>query len=82
MRCVNCQNEVNVGVLVCPYCHTTPFVFGSQPYEVKNIGEPSPHDPEMTLGILVTIFPARLAASGHHAFGIGGCVARDEVVEE
>ena len=32
MRCVNCQNDVNLGGLVCPYCHGNPVIFGSGPY--------------------------------------------------
>jgi hypothetical protein len=73
MRCINCQNDINPGALVCPYCHTTPFVFGSQPYDgIKNIGEPSPHDPELTLGILGTIFLPVLPPVGVTLWGIAG----------
>lgn len=32
MQCINCKNEINLGGMVCPYCHTIPFSFGSQPY--------------------------------------------------
>src|ERR1019366_9127248 len=32
MRCVNCHNDLNGYPMVCPYCHTNPAHFGSQPY--------------------------------------------------
>ena len=32
-ECVNCGNPVNGFVMVCPYCHTNPRHFGSQPYD-------------------------------------------------
>lgn len=35
MRCVNCQNEVNPGGMVCPYCHGNPIAVGSGPYYPK-----------------------------------------------
>jgi hypothetical protein len=31
-QCINCRSEINVGAMVCPYCHTDPSSFGSQPY--------------------------------------------------
>jgi DNA-directed RNA polymerase subunit RPC12/RpoP len=33
MKCVNCQNEINPGGLVCPYCHFNPILFGVGPYD-------------------------------------------------
>jgi hypothetical protein len=57
VQCVNCRNDINVGAMVCPYCHTNPILFGSEPYDgLKHINEPSPYDPEMTLGMLGAVF--------------------------
>ena len=38
MQCVNCRNEINLGGLICPYCHTDPIIFGSQPYSGVSSG--------------------------------------------
>lgn len=73
MRCINCQNEINIGALVCPYCHTNPIIFGSQPYDgIKGIGEPCQHDPEMTLGVLGLIAMPVLPPVGFILWGIAG----------
>lgn len=57
MKCANCQSEINSGALVCPFCHTDPIFVGSQPYDgLRHSNEPSPHDPELTLGVLGAFF--------------------------
>lgn len=33
MRCVNCQQEINVGGFVCPFCHFHPGRIGEGPYD-------------------------------------------------
>jgi hypothetical protein len=53
MRCVNCQNEVNPGGMVCPYCHGHPAIFGSGPYYPEI--QPGPGDCAVTAGILGVI---------------------------
>ena len=40
MQCVNCKNEINIGGIVCPYCHTNPHSFDSKPY--SNCGNDGP----------------------------------------
>jgi hypothetical protein len=30
--CVNCRQEINALGMVCPFCHTNPYWYGSQPY--------------------------------------------------
>jgi hypothetical protein len=66
MRCVNCQNEVQVGAIVCPYCHFSPFLYGVGPYDGGPNGRPhpanQPADPISTgialglLGAATTLF--------------------------
>jgi hypothetical protein len=73
MRCINCNNEINGLPLVCPYCHTNPAWFGSQPYDgVKNIGQPGPNDPEITLGLLGLFAMPLLPPVGLTLWGIAG----------
>ena len=42
MQCVNCRNDVNLGALVCPYCHYSPYQFGVGPYDGGINGRPHP----------------------------------------
>jgi len=30
--CINCRQEIDARGMVCPFCHTNPYLFGSQPY--------------------------------------------------
>src|ERR1022692_361540 len=42
-QCVNCNGEINGSIsMVCPYCHTNPIIFGSQPY--SGVGDLGPVD--------------------------------------
>jgi len=42
MQCVNCRNEVNLGAIVCPYCHYSPFGFGVGPFDGGPNSRPHP----------------------------------------
>jgi len=42
MRCVNCNNEVNIGAFVCPYCHYSPFGLGVGPFDGGPNSQPHP----------------------------------------
>jgi hypothetical protein len=42
MQCVNCRKEVEVGAIVCPYCHFSPFLYGVGPYDGGPNGLPHP----------------------------------------
>jgi hypothetical protein len=65
VQCVNCRNEINLGAMVCPYGHANPILFGAEPYDgLKHINEPSPYDPEMTLGVLGAVFLSVLPPVG------------------
>jgi hypothetical protein len=73
MQCVNCKNEINVGGMVCPFCHCNPIVFGSEPYDGLNaINDPGPYDAEMTLGALGTVFLPVLPPVGFILWGLAG----------
>jgi hypothetical protein len=73
MQCVNCNNEIHGVPLVCPYCHTNPVWFGSQPYDgVKNIGQASPDDAAITLGVLGLVATPVLPPVGIILCGIAG----------
>jgi hypothetical protein len=73
MKCANCQSEINSGALVCPSCHTDPIFVGSQPYDgVKNAGQPSPHDPELTLGVIGTLLLPVFPVAGASLWGLAG----------
>jgi hypothetical protein len=73
VKCANCRNEINSGALVCPFCHTDPGVVGSQPYAgLEHINNPGPYDPEITLGVLGTIFLPVLPPAGFILWGMAG----------
>lgn len=73
MKCANCQGEITAGAVVCPFCHCDPAFFGSQPYDgIKNAGQPSPHDPELTLGVLGAFFLPALPPVSFTLWGLAG----------
>ena len=51
MRCVNCQNEINVGGMVCPYCHGNPILFGTGPH-FPEIQKGGASDTALSIGVL------------------------------
>ena len=54
MLCVNCKNEVSVGGNVCPYCHTQPAVYGSEPYSgLDPAKRPQADGPTLLLTVLI-----------------------------
>jgi hypothetical protein len=42
MHCVNCRAEVNLGAIVCPFCHFSPFGYGDGPFDGGVNGKPHP----------------------------------------
>ena len=42
MQCINCRNEVNLGAMVCPYCHYSPYAYGDGPFDGGVNGKPHP----------------------------------------
>jgi len=42
MQCINCRNEVNIGAMVCPFCHFSPYAYGVGPYDGGPNGQPHP----------------------------------------
>src|SRR6202034_2612642 len=54
MQCINCKSDLNGYPLVCPYCHTDPASFGSQPYSgIDPANRPQADGPTLLLTVLI-----------------------------
>jgi hypothetical protein len=73
VKCVNCHNEIDGAPMVCPFCHTNPIIFGSEPYDgLKHINNPGPYSPEITLGVLGAVFLPVLPPVSGVLWGLAG----------
>jgi hypothetical protein len=52
VQCVNCKNEINVGGMVCPYCHGDPLIFGSGPHFPNSPPIDPATDAALNIGVL------------------------------
>jgi hypothetical protein len=79
MRCINCSNEVNVGAIVCPYCHYSPIWIDLGPYDGGPNARPHPSnqpadaiDVAMTFGLLGAVSVFVIPPVGIGLLGVAG----------